>query len=158
MSLQSDSRENVEIRMARPGDLEALVDFNQRMARETEGRELERATLAAGVAALFEREGLGFYLVAEDADAGVVAALMVTYEWSDWRNGCFWWIQSVYVRPEFRRRGLYRALYLFVRNLGIERGGVCGFRLYVEKENVIARETYAALGMEESPYRMYESR
>jgi GNAT superfamily N-acetyltransferase len=153
-ALPSDA---IAVRLSSSEDIEALVDFNLRMAMETEGRTLNRETLTGGVSALFARDGLGFYLVAEHPVEGVAAALMVTYEWSDWRNGCFWWIQSVYVRPEFRRRGLYRALYDFVRNLAGERGGVCGFRLYVEKDNEVARQTYASLGMGETYYRMYES-
>ncbi len=148
----------IAVRLASPLDIGALVEFNLRMALETEGLALETETLEAGVAALFEREGLGFYVVAEHPEAGVAGALMVTYEWSDWRNGCFWWIQSVYVRPEFRRRGLYRGLYDYVRALAEERGGVCGFRLYVEKDNAAARQAYASLGMGETYYRMYESR
>ncbi len=148
----------IAIRLSTTEDIDALVEFNLRMALETEGKELNREILAGGVSALFAREGLGFYVVAEHPVQGVVAALMVTYEWSDWRNGCFWWIQSVYVRPEFRRRGLYRLLYEFVRKLAEGRGGVCGFRLYVEKDNEAARQTYVALGMGETYYRMYESR
>ena len=157
MSPDSRPSASLPVRLARAGDVDALVGFNLRMARETEGRMLSRETLEQGVGALLGREELGFYVVAEDSEAGVVAGLMVTFEWSDWRNGVFWWIQSVYVEPAFRRRGLYRALYEFVRNLAEERGGVCGFRLYVEKDNAVAREVYATLGMEETPYRMYES-
>jgi len=156
--MQADTFPAAAIRLASPLDSDALVEFNLRMALETEGLALEKETLAAGVEALFRREGLGFYVVAENPAEGVAGALMVTYEWSDWRNGCFWWIQSVYVRPEFRRRGLYRGLYGFVRKLAEERGGVCGFRLYVEKDNEAARQTYASLGMGETYYRMYESR
>jgi ribosomal protein S18 acetylase RimI-like enzyme len=76
--------------------------------------------------------------------------MMITYEWSDWRNAVFWWIQSVYIRPEFRRKGIYRRLYDFVKQRAKAQGGVCGFRLYVEKENAGAQKTYAALGMAES--------
>ena len=100
--------------------------------------------------------GYGFYLVAESDDGEIAGGLMVTFEWSDWRNGCFWWIQSVYVMPAFRRQGIYRDLYGYVRKMAEERGGVCGFRVYVEKDNVSAKETYRKLGMEECDYRMFE--
>jgi len=82
---------------------------------------------------------------------------MVTSEWSDWRNGMFWWIQSVYVRPEYRRRGVYSALYDSVRDMAAERGDICGFRLYVERDNTVARKTYESLGMEETCYLMYSA-
>jgi ribosomal protein S18 acetylase RimI-like enzyme len=96
-----------------------------------------------------------FYVVAED-DGGLVGSLMVTKEWSDWRNGSFWWIQSVYVRPEVRRRGVYRSLYRHVQNLAAADPGVCGFRLYVDRENVVAQGTYGALGMKATRYLVFE--
>jgi ribosomal protein S18 acetylase RimI-like enzyme len=107
------------------------------------------------VRGLFGRPGQGFYLIAE-SDGQPVGCLMVTYEWSDWRNKVFWWIQSVYVLPDFRGRGLYKALYADVRRRAAEDGGVCGFRLYVEKENLKAQRVYEHLGMHEAPYLMYE--
>jgi ribosomal protein S18 acetylase RimI-like enzyme len=94
-------------------------------------------------------------LVAEE-DNIIQASLMVTTEWSDWRNGLFWWIQSVYVQPEFRRMGLYSKLYQKVKSLADDESNVCGFRLYVEHENVTAQNTYHALGMEETDYKMFE--
>ena len=81
---------------------------------------------------------------------------MVTNEWSDWRNGLFWWIQSVYVEPAWRRRGVYRRLYHFIRPLAQADPGICGFRLYVEKDNVVAQKTYASLGMVQTDYLVYE--
>lgn len=146
---------DIRIRLARETDLPALVEFNQAMARETEGKELDSETLAAGVAAVFRDSNLGFYVVAESGSE-VVAGLMVTFEWSDWRNGQFWWIQSVYVRAEHRGRGLYRMLYDQVKTLAAERGNVRGFRLYVEKDNVNAQRVYEKLGMAETHYKMYE--
>ena len=86
----------------------------------------------------------------------VVGSLMVTTEWSDWRNGVFWWVQSVYISPDYRRQGIYGQLYAQVKTLAEQQQNVCGFRLYVEKENVIAQKTYASLGMEQSHYLMYE--
>lgn len=143
------------IRLAVEQDIDDLVEFNRAMASETEDVALDVDILAAGVRRLLTNRALGFYAVAE-SEGRVAAGLMVTTEWSDWRNGIFWWIQSVYVRPEFRRQGLYRALYAFVKQRATEEGGVCGFRLYVERENEAAQATYQALGMRETRYRMYE--
>jgi len=143
------------IREATPGDAPRLVEFNCRMAGETEGVDLDKATVTAGVAAVFQDASRGFYLVAE-ADDGLAGSLMITTEWSDWRNGDFWWIQSVYVRPEYRRLGLYRALYRTVRDMAASRPGVCGFRLYVERGNRRAQQAYQALGMRPTAYLMYE--
>jgi ribosomal protein S18 acetylase RimI-like enzyme len=143
------------IRLARPGDEAALVAFNRAMALETEGLELDPEVLGRGVRRLLASPELGFYVVVE-LDGAVGAGLMVTTEWSDWRDATFWWIQSVYVRPELRRWGLYRRLYAFVRERAREAGNVCGFRLYVERENAVAQRTYEALGMRETRYRMYE--
>jgi ribosomal protein S18 acetylase RimI-like enzyme len=144
------------VRRAAARDREVLVEFNLAMARETEAKELAPEVLRAGVAHFIERPQYGFYVVAEDA-GGVVGSLMITYEWSDWRDGLFWWIQSVYVRPADRRRGVYRRLYEHVKRLAAADGGeVRGFRLYVEKENRVAQATYERLGMAETHYRMYE--
>jgi len=145
----------MNIRLAARQDIEALVGFNQAMAFETEGKTLEASVLTPGVAAVFEDSNKGFYVVAE-VDGPVVGGLLVTYEWSDWRNKWFWWIQSVYIPPEFRGRSIYRAMYAFVKELASNRGEVCGFRLYVEKENVHAQKVYEQLGMHESYYLVYE--
>lgn len=145
----------MEIRLATQADVESLVDFNQAMALETEGKQLSSELLRAGVSAVFGDEKKGFYVVVEDNGA-VAAGLMVTTEWSDWRNGWFWWIQSVYVRPEHRGGGLYGRMYDFVKERAAEAGDVCGFRLYVEKENERAQRVYEKLGMERTYYLMYE--
>ena len=145
----------MEIRLAAPSDTEALVEFNQSMALETEGKQLSSEILRAGVSAVFADEKKGFYVVVEEGGA-VAAGLMVTTEWSDWRNGWFWWIQSVYVRPEHRGGGLYGRMYEFVKARATEAGNVCGFRLYVEKENERAQRVYEKLGMERTYYLMYE--
>jgi ribosomal protein S18 acetylase RimI-like enzyme len=147
----SDSR----VREARQGDLDVLVEFARAMARETESRELDAATLRAGMSSLLADPARGRVFVVE-ADGQLVATLTLTLEWSDWRNGWFWWIQSVYVRPEHRRGGHYRRLHEHVRALAARDPEVVGLRLYVERENRAARATYLALGMEETPYRMYE--
>lgn len=145
----------MQIRTATLEDVEALVEFNQAMALETEGKTLDTDVLRAGVSAVFADEKKGFYVVVEQ-DGSVAAGLMVTTEWSDWRNGWFWWIQSVYVRPEHRGGGLYGRMYDFVKDLAAEAGNVCGFRLYVEKENERAQRVYEKLGMERTYYLMYE--
>ena len=145
----------MNIRLAEKGDIQALVGFNQAMALETEDKKLEAEVLTPGVAAVFEDANKGFYIVAED-EGSVVGGLLITYEWSDWRNKWFWWIQSVYILPEFRGRSIYRGMYAFVKELAEERGGVCGFRLYVEKANVHAQTVYEQLGMHESHYLAYE--
>ena len=145
----------METRLAVPSDVDALVEFNQAMALETEGKRLDTEILRAGVSAVFGDEKKGFYVVVEDN--GIVAAgLMVTTEWSDWRNGWFWWIQSVYVRPEHRGGGLYGRMYEFVKERAAQVGDIRGFRLYVEKENERAQRVYEKLGMERTYYLMYE--
>lgn len=145
----------MQIRKAQIEDTPSLVRFNQAMALETEGKHLNEETLAAGVRAVFSAEDRGFYVVAE-ADGVVLGGLLVTREWSDWRNAWFWWIQSVYVVPEARGKGLYRELSTFVWKLAEEAGDVCGVRLYVEKENRTAQAVYQRLGMHETEYLMYE--
>lgn len=143
------------IRKAQPRDADAIAAFNSAMALETEGRALLGERIGAGVRRLLADASLGFYAVAEH-EGEVVGCLMVTNEWSDWRDGLFWWIQSVYVAPPWRRRGVYRRLYQFVRELAAADPGICGFRLYVEKENAAAQRTYEALGMTRTDYLVYE--
>ena len=144
----------IRTRLAVADDAGILAGFNQAMALETEAKILPGAVVLPGVEAVLRDAGHGFYVVA-DTGGDVVGALLVTYEWSDWRNGRIWWIQSVYVRPEYRRRGVYRALHAFVRDRARSTGGV-GLRLYVERGNAAAQRTYAALGMHETPYLVYE--
>ena len=145
----------VQVRRARPGDADAIAAFNAAMAFETEGKRLLPQVLGAGVRRLIAEPALGFYLVAE-ADGAAVACLMVTTEWSDWRNGRFWWIQSVYVQPAWRRRGVFRTLYTEVGALARREPDVCGLRLYVEHENTVAQATYESLGMQRTDYHLYE--
>lgn len=144
----------IVVRRASASDIDALVEFNQGIALETEGMQLDSKTLRTGIGHLLSDESLGFYFVAEIGDR-VAGCLMVTFEWSDWRNAVFWWIQSVYVHADFRRQGVYRALYEHVQTEAASEN-VCGFRLYVEKDNEIAQKTYESLGMRESVYLMYE--
>jgi ribosomal protein S18 acetylase RimI-like enzyme len=145
----------MKIRAATIEDATAIADFNIKMAKETEDLDLIPEVIDAGVRNMIENPQMGFYLVAEQ-DTEIQAALMVTNEWSDWRNGLFWWIQSVYVRPPYRRTGLYRQLYEKVKALAQDEPNVCGFRLYVEHENLIAQHTYRSLGMERTEYEMFE--
>ena len=145
----------MRIRLARRADAQAIVDFNAAMALETEGKRLLPEVIGAGVRALLGNPQAGFYVVAEEQNQ-VVAALMITNEWSDWRNGTFWWIQSVYVRPEFRRQGVYKSLYRHIQALAAKDKRVCGFRLYVERENRRAQKTYRALGMQKTHYLVFE--
>ena len=147
----------MNIRRATMNDASAMVEFNQAMALETEGKMLDRQILQSGVEAVFADEKKGFYVVAED-QGRIVGGLMVTFEWSDWRNGWFWWIQSVYILPDYRGRSIYRQLYEFVKARAAQRNDVCGFRLYVEKENTRAQKVYEKLGMHETYYLMYEEK
>jgi len=145
----------MNIRSANFEDANSLVEFNQAMALETEGKQLDTQILQSGVEAVLRDERKGFYAVAE-SEGKIVGGLMVTFEWSDWRNTWFWWIQSVYILPEFRRQKIYVRLYDFIKQNAEERGEVCGFRLYVEKENITAQKVYEKCGMEQSHYLMYE--
>ena len=145
----------VVVRDARLRDLPALTEFNMAMARETENKILSAAKVKAGMRAVIRHPGHGFYLVAE-LNGRIAGSLLITREWSDWRDGVFWWIQSVYVPPEFRKRGIYRALYDAVKDRAKSNPEVCGFRLYVEKTNRAARAVYSKLGMVETEYRIYE--
>jgi GNAT superfamily N-acetyltransferase len=145
----------MKIRQARLSDSAIIADFNTLMAQETENRRLDRSRVRRGVTALLEDGTKGTYYLAEEK--GVVAGqLSITCEWSDWRNGNFWWIQSVYVAPEFRRRGVFRALYQHVNKLAKSRRDVCGLRLYVDADNTRAQRAYDRLGMKESHYQIFE--
>lgn len=148
-------KQQITIRKAKPSDSVSLIEFNIAMALETEEKQLKREEIEPGVKGLFNKPEYGFYVVAE-SDERVIASLMITYEWSDWRNGLFWWIQSVYVIPEFRRKGVYRKMYQKIREMAQKNGEVCGCRLYVEKENSAAQKTYASLRMSETHYKIFE--
>jgi ribosomal protein S18 acetylase RimI-like enzyme len=141
---------------ASESDAEIIIDFNQLMAVETEDRRLPDDIIGPGVRSILSDSQKGLYLLAKDNNGNIVGQLMVTYEWSDWRNGTFWWIQSVYVAPSARRQGIYRRLHEEVRNIARATGQACGIRLYVEKENVGAQKTYEDIGMKHSHYLMYE--
>ncbi|SFC86119.1 GNAT family N-acetyltransferase [Pseudoalteromonas denitrificans] len=145
------------IRKGQNNDLNSLVKFNQAMAQETESLTLNEETLTLGVKTLLNNPEKGFYLVAQ-INEEVVGSLMVTFEWSDWQAKDYFWIQSVYIRPENRRQGIYGKLYQAVKDIAIKQGGAASFRLYVEQENTQAQKTYQALGMDQSYYLMYEQK
>ncbi len=146
----------IQIRPASNTDINFLVDCNAAMARETEHKKLDRELLTQGTRAVFSEPRRGFYRIAE-RDGVPVGCLLVTFEWSDWRNGDWWWIQSVYVTLDARRSGVFSALYADVERHARLTPGVVGLRLYVENENRGAQATYAALGMRDSGYRLLET-
>lgn len=145
------------IREASASDRDWLADCAIAMALETEHKRLDRDTVRAGIAAGIDDPAKARYFVAEDAGGVPAGTLMLTREWSDWRNGDWWWIQSVYVVPAQRKRGVYAALYRHVETLARATPGVIGLRLYVERDNAAAQRTYAALGMDDAGYRIFEA-
>jgi len=149
------SQDQISIRPAWMEDVAVIVDFNRQLAQETEGLLLDEGRVRPGVEAVLADAGRGRYFVCELA-GDVVGQIGLTYEWSDWRNGNFWWIQSVYVLPQARRAGVFRALYHHVEAMALEDPGCTGLRLYVEPENQRAIDTYKALGLSDAPYRMLE--
>ncbi len=143
------------IRAAAAGDAATIAEYNVRMALETERKQLNARVVLAGVQQGLARPELCGYFVAE-ADGQLVGQAMITYEWSDWRNATFWWLESVYVHPDFRGRGAFRSLYNHIRELARKRQNVCGIRLYVEQDNVPAMSTYRRLGMKPTGHLVYE--
>ena len=146
----------IEITDASFADAGIIAEFNQQMAQETENKALDTATINAGVERMITDRSLGRYLVAREETGRIVGCLGITYEWSDWRNGLFWWIQSVYVLPEARENGVFTAMYQQVRDLCQATDNACGIRLYVERDNDRAYRTYVRLGMVETEYRLME--
>ncbi|MCP4177338.1 MAG: GNAT family N-acetyltransferase [bacterium] len=144
-------------RLGKSKDIKSLVKFNYEMALETENRELDKKILKQGVKKVLKRKTEAFYLVTA-MNKTVIASLMITKEWSDWQNGHYWWIQSVYVVPEYRRKGIYRKLYKKVNKIALKSKDCCGVRLYVEKDNVVAQKTYSSLNMNESDYKIFEAK
>ena len=145
----------IVVRQSTLDDSTILSQFNKSMAEETEGRQLDQTTVNAGVKQLFRDSRQGFYLMAE-VGGSARGSLMITYEWSDWRNGLFWWIQSVYVVPAARRSGVFTALYQYVKKMAQDDNAACGLRLYMEKDNLPARAVYMAMGMDTTPYQVFE--
>jgi GNAT superfamily N-acetyltransferase len=149
-----------KIREAKLTDTAIIADFNARMALETEQRTLDIERVRQGVQALLSDPAKGAYFIAEietDGTTSIAGQLLITYEWSDWRNGNFWWIQSVYVEEKFRGQGIFRALFNHVDQLAKARNDVCGLRLYVDAHNHSARKTYERLGMKRTNYELFET-
>ena len=144
------------IRDARVTDAAIIARFNREMAWETESRKLSPQRVLRGVRALLADPAKGAYFVAESGGE-VIGQLLITYEWSDWRNGNFWWIQSVFVAPEQRGRGVFKALHAHIERRAGERKDVCGLRLYVDAHNTKAKEVYARLGMQATHYELWET-
>ena len=136
-------------------DAAVITAFNVCLAAETENLQLDHDRVCTGVAALLRDPSKGLYYVAE-VDGTVAGQVMITYEWSDWRNGNIWWLQSVYVRHEFRRKGIFRALFQHLDTLARQQDDVCGLRLYMHADNARARRSYEQLGMKHTKYEVFE--
>jgi GNAT superfamily N-acetyltransferase len=143
------------IRKGTVDDIDTIVSFNYNLAYETENTSLDREILKKGVAALLSDSSKGVYWIYE-SEGKSIGQLMITTEWSDWRNGEFWWIQSVYIHKDHRRKGLFKALFEHVKCMAVNHSTVCGIRLYVEKENEYAKQTYQAMNMKKTHYLLYE--
>ena len=144
-----------QISVAEMQDTETLVQFQLAMAQESEGTQLDYVTVREGVKNAIEDESKAIYLIARNEDNEAIGSLMLTTEWSDWNNARYYWIQSVYVHPEFRRQGVFRELFEFAHVIA-ENDNAGALRLYVDKENIVAQKVYQSLGMHDSHYLMYE--
>ena len=151
----TDVTQDFDVRLAEMQDAVTIADFNCRLAAETESKTLDPTTVQRGVTALLQAPGRGRYFVAE-VDGQIVGQLMHTFEWSDWRNGDIWWIQSVYVHADYRRQGVFRALARHLELLARDAVDVVGIRLYVERENARAQQTYSSLGFDQPGYLVME--
>ena len=152
--------DHVNIRLAKPEDAAMIASFSAAMALETEGRHLDLDRLHDGTIALLHSPDRGFFMVAEleqSTDRQLLGQLMITYEWSDWRNGAFWWIQSVYVAPAWRRQNVFRRMHETVMTKAKTSPNVCGVRLYVEKSNGVAQAVYRKVGLTPSSYAVFET-
>ena len=145
---------NIKIREAIKSDIPVIAEFNQALAKETENIQLNAETLALGISNALDRDECHYFIA--ELNGQVIGQTMITYEWSDWRNGIMWWFQSVYVQPEHRGKGVFRALFNHVEQLAKKHPGVKALRLYVMQNNLSGKDTYAALGMIDSGYVVYE--
>lgn len=145
----------IEVRRADRVDIPTIVDFQIKMAFETESFDLNKDSIEKGVLAVFDDPSKGFYIVSVKQQE-VVASLMLTPEWSDWRNGYFLWIQSLYVTPSHRGSGIFRKMYDFVKKVIADTAYFRGIRLYVDFDNTLAQDVYSKVGMKESHYKMFE--
>ncbi len=146
---------HIEIRRAQMSDCSNIVKFQETMAVETEDCKLDHDSVQSGVEAVLKNETLGVYYVAV-IQGEVVGSLLTTYEWSDWRNGTVIWIQSVYVDPPYRKKGIYKSLYNHIKSMVEKDESLKGIRLYVDESNKSAREVYSRLGMNGEHYRVFE--
>ncbi len=147
---------DISIRSAEPTDWATIAEFNCQLAEETEDKKLDWDVISSGVRKVLGDVHRGRYFLAE-SEGRIVGTTMITYEWSDWRDGWIWWIQSVYVHPDFRGRGVFSGLYRHIEALAAETGDIRSIRLYVLKSNQRARATYAKLGMGETGYTVLEA-
>ena len=145
----------VEVRRAKRGDIPYIIEFQKQMALETEDLTLDDQKIKKGVEAVFNDPEKGFYVVST-SNSQIVASMMITPEWSDWRNGYFLWIQSLYVIPSFRKQGVFRNMYQFIKQTIVESSNYLGLRLYVEENNNTAIDVYMNVGMKGSHYKMFE--
>ena len=145
------------MKITQPGieDINSLVDFNIKMAKETENKILNKKIVTKGVSEVLNDTTLGYYVIAKNKNT-ILGSLMITYEWSDWRNGMFWWIQSVYVEKEYRQQGVYKKMYSYIKDKALKDNSCTGIRLYVEQENKIAQSVYTKLEMKETHYKLFE--
>ena len=147
---------NIKIREAVKPDIPVIAEFNQALAKETENIQLNAEILASGISNALDRDECHYFIA--ELNGQVIGQTMITYEWSDWRNGIMWWFQSVYVQPEHRGKGIFRALFNHVEELAKKNPDVKGLRLYVMQNNQSGKDTYAALGMTDSGYIVYEKK
>ena len=145
------------MKITQPGieDINSLVNFNIKMAKETENKILNNKIVTKGVSEVLTDTTLGYYVIAKNKNT-ILGSLMITYEWSDWRNGMFWWIQSVYVEKEYRQQGVYKKMYSYIKDKALKDNSCTGIRLYVEQENKIAQSVYTKLEMKETHYKLFE--
>jgi GNAT superfamily N-acetyltransferase len=144
-----------KIRKAKASEADIIVGFQLKMAMETEALALDKKTLISGVDMVFAADNIGIYYVVE-YEGEIIASLLTLYEWSDWRNGSVIWIHSVYVKPEYRRQGMFKMMYNYLKKQVEEEEDLKGIRLYVEKKNVLAHQVYEAVGMTKEHYELYE--
>jgi GNAT superfamily N-acetyltransferase len=147
---------NIKIREAIKSDIPVIAEFNQALAKETENIQLNAEILASGISNALDRDECHYFIA--ELNGQVIGQTMITYEWSDWRNGIMWWFQSVYVQPEHRGKGIFRALFNHVEQLAKKHPDVKALRLYVMQNNLSGKDTYAALGMTDSGYIVYEKK
>jgi len=144
------------IRKAVQDDISVIVKFQQEMAYETENLSLDKSVLNKGVGNVFQDPAKGFYLLAQKENETIIATMLLTPEWSDWRNSLFLWIQSLYILPEYRHRGIFRKMYTYVKEMVADSDDYAGLKLYVDKNNIIAQKVYQQVGMQASRYKLFE--